>query len=275
MCPICCEVKEDVTVLEHWRLPGEPAGDLSEHKMCQACVATWGKNECPFCRETLIKDEIISFMSDFINSVSSSRADPNLSAALLERLQCFEMEYDGSPSVLKRVYGLIATDKKLCGQLDAALASRAGWPKDMAGILLRLEAMASAGELRSLSPSHHTRLQKAAELIWAQFESEPSAHDPHYWGALYSQVVGAWLCAWRSGMAADGLAQSVKRAGAALVKMDAAHGRKADIRRRVRERLHEEYVTAASIGVWGSLEGDVVYCTFYQGGPNSGKNGRR
>merc|ERR1719198_904747 len=81
---------------------------------------------------------------------------------------------------------------------------------------------------------------------------------------MYTQVVGTWLCAWRSGMAADSLAESVRRTGLALVLMDSARGQNAEIRRRVRERLHEEYVTVASTGVWGSLEEDIVYCTFYR-----------
>jgi len=257
-------------VLDHWRLPGEVAGDVSEHKMCSQCVATWGKNECPFCRETLIKDEIVAFIGDFIKSVHSSASDANASAALLERLQCFEMEHDGQPAVIKRVFSLIATDKTLCTQLDVALKAKAAWPKDMAGILLRLDAMASAGELRNLSLAHTARLRRVAEQVWSHFD-DPNQHDPHYWGAFYTQVVGTWLCAWRGGMAADGLAESVKRAGALLVRMDGARGKSSEMRRRVRERLHEEYVTVASTGVWGSLEADVVYSTFYTDGKGKGK----
>lgn len=263
VCPICCEVKADVAALDHWRMPGEKAGDVSAHKMCSECLATWGKNECPFCRETLIKDEIVAFISDFTQSVQSSASDANASAALLERLQCFEMEHEGQPAVLKRVYSMIATDPTLCAQLDAALKARATWPRDMAGILLRLDAMASTHELRNVTGAHTTRLRRVAELIWSQFD-DPLAHDPHYWGAFYTQIVGTWLCAWRSGVVVDGLAESVRRAGVALVCMDGARGGNADTRRRVRERLHEEYVTVASTGVWGSLEEDVVYCTFYK-----------
>ena len=65
-------------------------------------------------------------------------------------------------------------------------------------------------------------------------------------------------------MATDSLAESVRRAGTALVRMDRARGARADIRSRVRERLHEDYVTAASMGCWRSLEADIVYRTFYK-----------
>ena len=146
LCPICMERKEDVVPLDHWRLPGEAAGDVSEHKMCLACQRAWGKNECPFCKEVLIKDEIVAFISTFVASVESSAADTQASAALLERLQFFEMEHDGQPAVVKRVCGMIATDAALCAKLDSALRAAAEWPRDMAGILLRLDAMAQANE---------------------------------------------------------------------------------------------------------------------------------
>ena len=100
------------------------------------------------------------------------------------------------------------------------------WPRDMAGVLLRLDAMARTAELPNVGPVHAQRLARLVEGIWAQFEKGGKSHlDPHYWRAFYSQALVAWLCAWRSGMASEvPLAEAVRRAGRALVKMDKARG---------------------------------------------------
>jgi hypothetical protein len=50
VCPICCEEKLTVEVLDHW----EAAGDISDHKMCADCRRRNDKNECPFCKEVML-----------------------------------------------------------------------------------------------------------------------------------------------------------------------------------------------------------------------------
>jgi len=173
------------------------------------------------------------------------------------------MEHDGQPALIKRIFGMVATDKQLSDKLALALENKQQWPRDMAGVLMRLHAAAAAGELRGMSAAHKTRLDMVVESIWAQFEGRTQDLDPHYWGAFYSQVLVAWLCAWRSGMSSEALAEAVRRAGRALIAMDAARGKNVGVRARVRERMHEEYVGLAHVPVWGAQEKDIVHVTFY------------
>jgi len=265
LCPICYEYKADVASLDHWTLLGEARGDVTQHKMCADCIRAWGRNECPFCKEVLLKDSFMAFMQEFLSSVEHASSDANASAALLEELQLFEMQHDGQPTLIKRVFGLIAVDPHLCSKLDGALKGGASWPRDMAGILLRLHAMAEAGELRAVVDSTHAaRLSRVVDSVWAQFEGNEKHMDPHFWGALYSQALVAWLCAWRGGMAsAEGLAEAVRRAGRALVRMDQVRHKSEVVHERVRERLHEDYIALSHVPVWGAQDKDVVYTAFY------------
>merc|ERR1719453_1475229 len=67
VCPICYEEKDDVAVLDHW----QPSGDISQHKMCGTCRASVVRNECPFCKEIVVKEDMLSFIRNFVQSVSS------------------------------------------------------------------------------------------------------------------------------------------------------------------------------------------------------------
>ena len=105
------------------------------------------------------------------------------------------------------------------------------------------------------------------DSIWKQFEGKAALDrpmDPHFWGAFYSQAVVAWLCAWRGGMASDGLAEAVRRAGRCLVAFDKAKGRDRGVRGKVCERMHAEYIAVASVPVWGSQKEDIVHTAFYK-----------
>ena len=97
--------------------------------------------------------------------MDASSSDANASAALLERFQFFEMEHDGQPALIKRVFGIVATDKQLCDKLALAVKKKQQWPKDMAGVLMRLHAAAAAGELRGLSTDHKRRLDAVVGAI--------------------------------------------------------------------------------------------------------------
>lgn len=265
-CPICFQRTGDVTPIEHLE-PG--VGDVSSHRMCEACRRAWKHNVCPFCKEVTTAAELVGFIQSFIRTVASSTGDPNTSAAVLETIQLFEMEHEAEPAVIRRVYKMIAEDDELGRKIDEALKSAQQWPRDMAGVFWRLHCAAEANELRGLSAAARKRLAKVVDAIWRPFErgsGQPHDLDPHFHGALYSQALVAWLCAWRSGMATDGLVGVVQRCGRNLVRWKqttkqhkANHGWK-----RVRERIHAEYLALSHEPIWGSREKDIVWAAFFK-----------
>lgn len=175
------------------------------------------------------------------------------------------MEHEGEPAVLKRVYKMIAEDGALGERFEDALAHRREWPRDMAGVLWRLDAAAEAGELTHLAPSARARLRRVVDAIWRPFEQRsPHELDPHYYGALYTQAIVAWLCAWRSGMATDGLVAVVQRCGRALLKWKQTTAQHKYDWQRARERLHTEYLTLSHEPVWGGRDRDPVWAAFFQ-----------
>ena len=269
VCPICAEPRDDVAVLPHW----QAHGDVSEHKMCGACLRAWGKNECPFCKEVLQKEELLRFISSFAQCVRSSSAapDPNVSAALLEQVQLFEMEHEASPRTVARVYKTLAEDATFARTLDRAIGARAEWLKDMAGVVLRLHAMACDGELPQLGAKHTARLAAAVECIFRPFEGKVGAGtalghgggNGHYYGALYMQCAVPFLCAWRAGTKTDTLRALTLRAGKAIVRCFEAEGQPAEVRAKVAERAHREYVVLVSAPVWGAQDKDPILKTFF------------
>ena len=269
VCPICAEPRDDVAVLPHW----QAHGDVSEHKMCGACLRAWGKNECPFCKEVLQKEELLRFISSFAQCVRSSSAapDPNVSAALLEQVQLFEMEHEASPRTVARVYKTLAEDATFARTLDRAIGARAEWLKDMAGVVLRLHAMACDGELPQLGAKHTARLAAAVECIFRPFEGKVGAGtalghgggNGHYYGALYMQCAVPFLCAWRAGTKTDTLSALTLRAGKAIVRCFEAEGQPAEVRAKVAERAHREYVVLVSAPVWGAQDKDPILKTFF------------
>ena len=269
VCPICAEPRDDVAVLPHW----QAHGDVSEHKMCGACLRAWGKNECPFCKEVLQKEELLRFISSFAQCVRSSSAapDPNVSAALLEQVQLFEMEHEASPRTVARVFKLLAEDATFARTLDRAIGARAEWLKDMAGVVLRLHAMACDGELPQLGAKHTARLAAAVECIFRPFEGKVGAGtalghgggNGHYYGALYMQCAVPFLCAWRAGTKTDTLRALTLRAGKAIDRCFEAEGQPAEVRAKVAERAHREYVVLVSAPVWGAQDNDPILKTFF------------
>ena len=168
------------------------------------------------------------------------------------------------PLKVARVFKLIAEDESFGRTLDAALAQKAEWLRDMGGVAFRLHGLAAQGELRGVDPKATARLGAIVEHIFAPFERTPVPRlDGHYIGALYMQAVVPWLCAWRAGAKTDALAATVRRAGRAVCHwLKHAPGNKAELRRRVCERLHPDYVTLCSSPVWGGQDKDVVWRAF-------------
>ncbi|KAJ1624858.1 hypothetical protein T492DRAFT_881139 [Pavlovales sp. CCMP2436] len=264
LCPICCETRADVEQLPHW----EARGDVSAHRMCAVCRASYTANTCPFCKEVLAKEELLAHISNFIDVVSSrariADPDPNELAALLERWQTFEMELDAQPFVLRRVTQLIVEDTAFSSRLAQGVQLRASWLRDTAGVLFRFHALAADGELRLRAPGSAALLAEAVETLLEPFERDPPAPmHGHYYGALYSQALVPWLCAWRSGTSTRTAAALVMRVGHAIVRAQHTYGSRRELRGYVRARMHLEYVQLAHEPVWGGKERDIVWQTFW------------
>lgn len=213
-----------------------------------------------------MKDELLSFISEFIDTVAKQAhgGDPNARAAVLERWQFFEMEYESQPAVIKRIAKLIIEDDGLVKRLDHALATNQDWVRDTAGILFRFHCMCKDGEL-SVDAAYGRRLAQAVEAILKPFESKsPVSLDAHFYGALYTQALVPWLCAWRSGMSTTALCELAQRVGRAVVHCYNAKGKSHDLRKRIPERMHTEYVSLAHEPIWGSQEADVIWQTFFK-----------
>jgi hypothetical protein len=211
--------------------------------------------------------ELVGFIQGFIRTVSSSTHDANASAAVLEMIQLFEMEHEGQPRFIRCVYKTIAEDAELGAHVDAALKAQHEWLRDMAGVFWRLDCAAEAGELQGLEPKARALLRSVVTAIWGPFERgarEPNDLDPHFHGALYTQALVAWMCAWRSGMATDGLVAVVQRCARNLVEWKRTTTiHKDTCRGRVRERLHTEYLQLSHGPIWGSRDADPVWQAFY------------
>ena len=257
------EEKSDVKSIDHAFVV---VGDVSEHKMCNSCRIAWGKNICPFCKEMTTANELIGFIQELVRGINHNCHDPNASAALLERVEIFEMELESQPQVIKRVYRMVIEEASFSELLDGALAETSDWPRDCAGILLRLDAAAEAGELAGLAPRARDRLANVVEnLLWKPFDqTTPENLDPHFFGALYTQACVAWLCALRTGMSTERLAENVRRAGRSLCRWKATCGRPQHDIRRATERMHPEYMMLTSEPIYGSQKKDIVYQAFFK-----------
>jgi len=283
-CPICFEEKDDVKVLDHW----QAQGDISEHKMCGACRAQIRRNECPFCKEILVKDEIVGFISDFVTALSSRAKTRGHAAdecaAILERWQFFEMDHEGHPAVVQRVAKHIVEDPAFGVLLEQAATSRQSWVHESAGIFFRFHGMCKDGELK-VSARHAKKLQDAVDQILSPLEKRtpeapwlPRTGTPL--GALVTQALVAWLCAWRANAATKTLSSIVQRAGIAAVHCYEAHKQNPTVKAGVRQRIHLEYLALNHVPIWGSQEQDVVWQTFFasnarQGPCYDGRNGHQ
>lgn len=278
-CLICYEEKDDVAVLDHW----QPQGDVSEHKMCGACRASAVRNECPFCKEILAKEEILAFISDFVKSLSSQAKTRGHAAhecaALFEMWQFFEMQYEGQPGVIQRVAKMIVEDAVFGVLLEQAATTRQSWVHESAGIFFRFHGMYADGELK-IGEAHGRLLEQAVEQILSPLEKSPpqASFLPRTGtplGAVVTQALVAWLCAWRADAATRTLRSTVRRAGLAAVHCYEAYNRNPTIAVGARERIHLEYLSLNHVPIWGSQEQDVVWQAFFahRGKRDAGRTG--
>mmetsp|Transcript_12177 Transcript_12177/g.24033 ORF Transcript_12177/g.24033 Transcript_12177/m.24033 type:complete len:811 (+) Transcript_12177:149-2581(+) len=262
-CPICMEEKDDVELLDHWM----PQGDVSEHKMCGACQAAWKNQEqmeCPFCRELLHADEMTTFITHAVATVSRNKVKamvPDESAAIMEQWQMMEMMLQGQQAAIRRVAKLVVEHKDFASTIVLGTSNRCAWLRDMAGIVFRLDAMFKDGELK-VSQKQGKLLADAVESFMTPLEgASPLKMDAHFYGALYMQAVTPWLCAWRAQAKTKTLGEHVRRVGKAIELGVRKHGVG---KKQIQERLLEEYVQLAHEPVWGSQAEDVLYQTVYK-----------
>mmetsp|Transcript_9070 Transcript_9070/g.15545 ORF Transcript_9070/g.15545 Transcript_9070/m.15545 type:complete len:865 (+) Transcript_9070:125-2719(+) len=264
-CPICFEEKDDVEVLEHW----QPQGDVSGHKMCGDCRRSYDKNQCPFCKDVLLKDELLALIKNLVDTVSKQTrgSDASARAAIYERWQLFEMEFEAQPAVVRRVAKFIVEHPHFAASLDRGVQRKQEWLRDAAGIVFRFYGMCEDGEI-VLPDIHSRRLKAAIEVILEPFERpSPVVLDAHFYGALYTQSLVPWPCAWRSGASSRTLLALVQRTGRAVVhcldRVPKNERERRDFRRRVPERMQFEYIQLARVPVWGSQKADPIWNAFY------------
>lgn len=264
-CPICFDERDDVEILQHWM----PQGDISDHKMCGNCRKSYDKNQCPFCKDVLLKDELLALIKNLVDTVSKQTrgGDANARAAIYERWQLFEMEYEAQPAVIRRVAKLVVEDRNFAATLDKGVQRKEEWLRDAAGIVFRFYGMCEDGEM-VLSDVFSHRLKAAIEVILEPFErASPISLDAHYYGALYTQSLVPWLCAWRSGVSSRTLLTLVQRTGRAVVhcleRVPQNAMQRRDFRKRIPERMQLEYIQLAHEPVWGSQAKDPIWNTFY------------
>ena len=278
-CPICCEERKDVELLPHW----QSAGDISTHKMCRSCRSAYSKNECPFCKEVLLKDDFLRFIKQFTSSVQRNAAQqqqvrsmPEMmavatrSAQLLEQWQLFEMEHDGNARLVRRVAAMVIDG--LAQELERANAASYHWLRDCFGVIARLHAMVVEGEVPT-TPEQAAALAEAVEVVLAPFEREPPLDlgcgpwDGQFYGHLYNQVLVAWLCAHRANGAADAALRAVvSRAGLGISRClhwYTQRGEKRGLRQLAAEVMHQEYIQLSHEPCWGSRREDRVWQAFF------------
>merc|ERR1711904_618831 len=151
--------------------------------------------------------------------------------------------------------------------LDQAATSGQGWVHESAGIFFRFHGMCKDGELK-VSARHAKKLQDAVDQILSPLEKRrpeapwlPRTGTPL--GALVTQALVAWLCAWRANVATRTLQNIVRRAGLAAVHCYEAHNRNPALKKGARERIHLEYLTLSHVPMWGSEDEDVVWKAFF------------
>jgi len=256
-CPICMEVKSSTMQIPHW----QAKGDISGHKMCTDCAKQYNKNECPFCHEVSIKEELLTMIQDFIRAVSSSGGDPNRAAALAERWQWFEMEFSTNVSVVHRVCKLVLEDAQFEKHLRAGVRDRSSWIRDANGLIFRWRSLSKDGKL-DVSEEIKEVLEMAYKLSVSLLKGIGA--NGHHMGAFYSQALAVWLAAFQGQDDGPTLKRMVKHAGKIIIEMYEKGKRgNGNLKREVRERIVAEYSQIFSSTMFGGEDQDPVHKAFY------------
>lgn len=259
-CPICMEMKPDVEVLEHF----EPEGDISDHKMCRACKSQCHRG-CPFCRGITSPQAMVDFIADFLDMFSTKRevvtTNHDEQAEVFEQWQQFEMGWDGQPRALKLVAERILNSMRFREWVQQAIDNDEDWLTHMAGTIFRLNGMSQEGEV-DIDKSVKRLLETAVDVIVHEYEERPPPNAT-YIAAVYQQALVAFVVAKGSGSGTRHLAETIRRVGKAIVRVYESCGSQGAWRDAVRADLHQEYIVASQLEVWGSQHEDVVWSAFY------------
>jgi hypothetical protein len=261
-CPICFEEKDDIKPILHW----EAQGDISGHKMCGDCAKQYTKNDCPFCGEVSLKENILACIRDLIVEVKnkSSGGDPNELAALMETWQFFEMEYGDNPKVIYRVAMLVLQDPEFKHLLENGVRMKAPWMRDAAGMLFRLYSLSVEGNLK-VTPSEKALLAECYKTITALVKAPDIQSEGHYYGAIYSQAMVPYICALQSGQSTRQLELIVKEVGNLIVSQYRKNRwSNPHLRQQIPERIVAEYMPIVSANIWGGERKDPVWRAFYK-----------
>jgi len=213
----------------------------------------------------VVSQEVVEFIDTFIGVLShAENGDAHTRAAVYERWQMFEMEYDSQPGVIHRAAQLVVEDSRF----QILLGANHDYLRDASAILFRFYGMYRDKEL-DISRVHGDRLEQVIEDVLQPFEKvTPVSINGAHVGALYTQAVLPWLCAMRlSGMGAtqkhEAMDALTKRVGQAIVHWFKARGSKPSDKRDVKMRLESSYLHATHCAVWGSKAKDEVWATFF------------
>ncbi|GMH63657.1 hypothetical protein TL16_g03771 [Triparma laevis f. inornata] len=222
-CPICMEITTTTILIPHW----QSKGDISGHKMCADCSKNYNKNECPFCHEVSIKEEIMVLIRNFIQAMKSSSGDPQRAAALAERWQ-----------------------------------EKNAWIRDANGLIFRWRSLCKDGKI-NVGEDTKKDLESGYKLSLSLLKN--TGANGHHMGAFYSQALAVWLAAFQGQDDGDTLRNMVKHAGGVVIEMYKKGKREnGKLKKEVRERIVGEYSGIFSAMVWGGEEVDPVWKAFYR-----------
>jgi len=258
-CPICYEERDDIEQIPHWNAKG----DISSHKMCRDCTRQYNKNDCPFCKEVCLKDNILNGIKGFIDEVKNRqlRSDHNELAALFEMWQIFEMEYANNPKIIHRVAKHVVQDSNFKELLQGGVDSKAGWIRDAAGTIFRLHSLSMEGSL-DINDDEKLLLARSYETIMQV--ARRGNECGHFYGALYSQAMAPYVCALQSGQSTTHLETIIKEVGSTIVNLyKSERGIRSELKREIPERIIVEYMPIVTMSVWGGERKDPVWKAFF------------
>lgn len=245
ICPICFEEQADVERLEHWR----PVGDVSEHQMCGRCRQEYGQSKCPFCKENLLKEELLDFIESLVAVIYEDGAHDSQELLLvMERWQFHEMEFEAEPRVMRRVAMSLMEHHAFQHRLRHALRAKRVWLWEAAGLIFRLYGFHEVQPLQS-----GYLLEEALELLLAH-------QDVERLGLLYEQVLLAWLL---SGERPE-LAHLARRIAWSTVvcHMNCEETERELLPHQILSTVHQDYFEVSHRPLWGSKRQDLMWQTF-------------
>mmetsp|Transcript_41174 Transcript_41174/g.118997 ORF Transcript_41174/g.118997 Transcript_41174/m.118997 type:complete len:733 (-) Transcript_41174:582-2780(-) len=245
---------------------GEPAqGPSSSNAHAattgQSDVSTMVKQDVDVDAEPWVLEASAQILSAFLEAASCE--DPNQRASVFESWAMTEMIYGERPAGIRLLAKLVVEDAAFEASVGKALQQKHAWLRDAAGLIFRLHCMRVEGELE-IEAAKGKALADAVNLIVEPFErKQPVRLVGHFYGALYTQALVAWLSARQSNkMETTALSRLVLRVGRAVVHCFTYFGSEPSLKRMIKERMHPEYKSLSPI-LYGSHEADIVWKNFF------------